>query len=133
MDVNIDNDELELRIRAAAEKQGLQPTEYVLRVLADHVSSSGSGIRLDEVETELLAQINMGLADSEWERYHELIKRRQNESLTDEEHQELLRVSDRLEKQNVRRIECVSKLAQRRGLPLAEVMLQLGIKSREVA
>jgi hypothetical protein len=64
-------------------------------------------------ETRLLQEIQQGLPEETWERYHELVARREAEELTDAEQIELVGLADTVEGWNVRRLELACKLAER--------------------
>jgi hypothetical protein len=83
--------------------------------------------RLDATESELLSRINQGLPDGLRERYAELIDRRRDESLTPEEHQELLRLTAEAERLEGDRLSALAELARLRGIPLRALMDDLGI------
>jgi hypothetical protein len=83
-----------------------------------------------ELEQQLLsAATEQGISSSEWEQYYALIAKRQAETLTPNEHQQLIATSDRLEKLNVQRVQALIKLAELRHQPLPELMESLGINS----
>ena len=50
-----------------------------------------------------------------------------SQTLTPDEHQELMELTDEVELWNARRIELVAELARRRGVSLATMMDQLGL------
>jgi hypothetical protein len=80
-------------------------------------------------EGELLAQISQGsLPPDQHRRYHELRRKLRAETISEEEHAELLRLSDEAEMRNARRIEALGRLAQLRRKSFPEVMDELGIK-----
>jgi hypothetical protein len=83
--------------------------------------------RLPSSESQLLARINDGLPDGLRARYTELIDRRGQELLTPEEHEELLRLTDEVERREVDRVTALTELAQSRGVPLSALMQLLGI------
>jgi hypothetical protein len=83
--------------------------------------------RLDAKESERLACINQGLPDELRGRYAELIARRRDESLTPEEHQELLRLTAEAERLEGERQSALVELARARGVPLRTLMDDLGI------
>jgi uncharacterized protein YnzC (UPF0291/DUF896 family) len=66
-------------------------------------------------------------------RFDELVAKRQDESLTTEEHQELLRLIEKVENMDVARIEAFAELAHLRGISVDELMDQLGIPVPECA
>lgn len=82
---------------------------------------------LSRKESELLARINQ-LPDLEKRRrIEELTDKMEYESITDEEHAELLRLSDEMESFSVDRLQAVIDLAKHRKVPPAELMKQLGL------
>ena len=82
---------------------------------------------LSKRETELLQKINRGFSTSVWQPYKQLVAKRDDETLTAEEHQQLIALSDQLEEMNVERMGYLVELAQLRGQPLQKVMDELGI------
>jgi hypothetical protein len=84
---------------------------------------------LSDEEAKLFDQINRGLPDAVWKRYHDLIARRRDETLTPEEHAELMQLSDEEEKRNAERLQALARLAQLRKKPLPALMEELGIKT----
>jgi hypothetical protein len=78
-------------------------------------------------ESDLLKEINLGVSTDTWAKYHTLIAKRQAETLTDEEQQQLIGISDRLEIANVRRMRALIELSDLRGQSLSTVMQELGI------
>lgn len=56
-----------------------------------------------------------------------LIAKRHAETLSPEEHEQLIQLSDRLEKLNVDRIQALIQLATLRNQPLTDLMQTLGI------
>jgi len=58
----------------------------------------------------------------------ELIAKRQSYTITEDELQELIRLTDESERLNVERMKHLLELAHLRGVTLDEVMEQLGIK-----
>jgi hypothetical protein len=106
----------------------LSPTEldqFVAEVLA--LRSRRGPARLGAVECELLARINRGLPEGLRGRYGELIARRRDESLTLDEHQELLRLTAEAERIEGERLSALAELARLRGVPLRTLMDDLGI------
>ncbi len=81
------------------------------------------------VEAELLEQVNIGLSQNTWERYHTLIAERQAETLTKAEQTELVIISEQIEQANVRRIQALINLSEHRGVSLETLMANLGIET----
>jgi hypothetical protein len=120
--------ELEERLRQRAERAGLAPDGYVLKLLEEQI---GNGQKLPShlppEESRLLQEINRGLPTETWERYDALKKKRDAATLTPAEYQELLRLTDEVELWNSRRLELVLALAQLRQVPLRAMMDALGL------
>jgi hypothetical protein len=82
---------------------------------------------LPQPEAELLHQINRGLPEATQHRYDELRAKRHAETLTPEEHQELLSLVDSVEQADADRLQHLIELSQLRQVPLPNLMHQLGI------
>lgn len=78
-------------------------------------------------EAELLQMINQGVSIEIQERYDELIGKRKNETLTSEEHKELLQLTGEIERQDAKRVEYLAELARIRKTSLRDLMAQLDI------
>ncbi len=79
-------------------------------------------------ESELLVRINQGVPPDLHRHYQALAEKRDAETLTETEYQELLELSDRIEILAAQRVEALAKLAQLRQVSLLQVMADLGIK-----
>lgn len=120
--------ELETRLREEAERDGVQADVWALGALQQRLARpNGDAVRLSERETHLLQQINEGLPDSTWQRYHDLLEKRRAETLSSAEQQELIAISDQIEAADARRAENLAELSRLRGVPLRELIQQLGI------
>ena len=73
-------------------------------------------------------KINTGLPAEVRQRYQELIGKRREERLTQNEYAELLRLTDEAEKGQAERLEALVELSRLRNVPLPELMQTLGIK-----
>src|SRR5947209_777380 len=73
--------------------------------LQRHASPDAPPSCCSPAETHLLQQLQQGLPEEIWQRYHELVGRRETEELTDAEQAELVRRADDVEGWNVRRLE----------------------------
>ena len=128
--ISIDiNPELESQLREQAAKQGVKANEYVVQVLQDFFRNQQKPTApfLPDQESRLLEQINSGLPEEFWRRYHELTDKRRAETLTSSEHSELISLSDRVEALNARRIESLAELARLRKTTLRALAHELGI------
>lgn len=83
---------------------------------------------LPQAETELLLKINQGLPAQRQQRFNELVAKRQTETLTPEEHQELLQLTDDIETSDAQRMHYLTELARLRGVSLTALMKDLGIR-----
>src|SRR5262249_24987091 len=79
-------------------------------------------------EGELLRRINRGLATTERARLSELIRRRDAETITPTQLQELIGMTDRLEELQADRLAALAELATLRGITFDQVISQLGIQ-----
>jgi hypothetical protein len=79
-------------------------------------------------ETALLAAINRALPAEIGARLSELQGKSEEEALSEDEHAELLALVAKVQVLNVERLEKLTRLAGLRGVPLAELMDQLGIQ-----
>jgi hypothetical protein len=86
--------------------------------------------RLDRAQSRLLAIINRGFAESWWRRYQRLTAKRDAEALTDVEHRELLRLTQRAENRETKRVDALLKLARLRNQSLDQLMKDLGIPAQ---
>jgi hypothetical protein len=87
---------------------------------------------LSETETALLQKINRGLSPSIDRRYRALVAKRRAETLSSEEHAELLQLNSEVEKWQAERVRHLIELASIRGRSLSELMDDLGIEAPPV-
>jgi len=80
-------------------------------------------------ETRLLMQINQGIPADLHQRYHTLAEKRDTETLTSEEYEELLQLSDHIEHLTAQRLEALVNLSTLRQVTLPQLMDDLGIQS----
>ncbi len=86
--------------------------------------------RLSDTESELLMKINEGVPYTVQNRYDELIAKRNERTLTDQEYSELLRLTHQVELLDARRLEYLTELARIRNKPFTLLMDELGITRR---
>jgi thymidylate kinase len=118
--------ELEQKLLNEAAKEGIEPDCYIVNALQEHLQSQH--MLEKKTESDLLEQINIGFSAETWAKYHNLIAKRHAETLSPEEHEDLIQLSDRLEKLNVTRIQALIQLANLREQPLSDLMQNLGIR-----
>jgi hypothetical protein len=81
----------------------------------------------------LAIDLTLGFSESEWQRYYQLVRLRQEESLTEAQHLELINLTDRLEHANNRRLKALIALAKTRNVTLEQVMADMGITTPDVS
>ena len=113
-------------IEAAGQLSQPELEQFVAQVLA--LQARRKAPSLSQEETALLMRINSGLPAEVRRRYQELIDKRREERLTQNEYEELLRLTDTAEKRQAERLEAMVELARLRNVPLPELMQTLGIK-----
>ena len=123
--------ELETQIRQKAKQANLDISTFVMSVLRNYMEQNQAHedpYRLSKIESDLLQKINIGFSQEEWERYHELVEKKHDVTITPDELAELIEFSDKLEEVNVRRISYLSELARYRQTTVRAIMQELGIK-----
>ena len=124
--------ELEHQLQQAAAQAGLTPGAYIVQTLRERLTplqpSHTQTQRLSAAEARLLMEINQSLAGIAWPRYHALIAKRQAETLTPDEQQELITLSDQIEAANMQRVEALAELARLRNTTLNALIQDLGLK-----
>jgi hypothetical protein len=77
---------------------------------------------LSRQEAELLQKINQAIPAALWPSYKKLVAKRDENSLTEAEHEALLRLSDQIERLHAERIGYLVELAQLRNVSLTDLM-----------
>ena len=122
--------ELETRLRDEAAKEGLAPDRFILSAVEERLRqrhSEQNVPHLSIAESELMRKINAGLSVETWQQYRELRAKCQAETLTPEEHQILIKLSDQVEMDYAQRLGFVLELSRLHGISLEEQMKALGI------
>jgi hypothetical protein len=126
--INIQADvSVDVLVKAAEQLSETELRQFTSQVLALNAKRTAPSVTQEEAE--LLLHINGRLPDDVQRYYNELIAKRDAETLGDEEHEELLRLTKQVEAFDVARVEALSKLASRRGMTLSALMRQLEIAS----
>lgn len=84
---------------------------------------------LSAAETELLLVINEGIPPDLHQQYQILVKKKNSETITNEEYKVLLDLSDRIEVLAAQRAEALLKLAELRQVNLMQLMDDLEIQA----
>ena len=83
---------------------------------------------LSKDESNLLLQINQGLSLDAQKHFDTLIAKRQAETITPDELQELITLTDQIEESDAERAANIAKLAQIRGVSFSDTMEELAIR-----
>jgi hypothetical protein len=100
--------------------------QFIDKVIALQAQRRAPNLSKDE--TELLQQINHGLPADVRQRYDALNAKLHDETITPQEHEELLALIDRIELADAERMQRLVALAQLRGVSVDTLMEQLGIR-----
>ena len=120
--IQVDTEQL---LHAALQLPRSELDQFVTRLLVLRIQHDTP--RLTQGEAELLLKINEDLPLAVQQRLDELISKRQTQSLTPAEHQELIHLTEQSEKVDADRMQHLLGLAALRNVSLDEVMRQLGI------
>jgi len=121
--LDVDTEQL---FRAASQLPRSELQQFVTRLLALRIPSDTP--RLGDNEAALLLKINAALPPATQQRLDELIIKRQTQSLTSAEQQELILLTEQSEQLDADRLQHLLALATLRQVSLDEVMRQLGIR-----
>lgn len=125
VEVQLSSEEL---LKAVEQLSLLDLEQFISQVL--QLAAQRKASSLTQAEAELLLKINQGIPSDTQKYYDELIAKREAETLTTEEHKELLYLTELLEKLQARRIEYMAELARLRGNSLTTLMENLGIQTQ---
>jgi hypothetical protein len=121
--IEIDLDEVLQGLARLGAKELEQFVEKAIALQAQRRAPS-----LPKNQTELLQQINRGLPADIRQRYDTLNAKLHDQTITPQEHEELLTLIDRLELADAERMQRLVALAQIRGVSVDTLMEQLGIR-----
>lgn len=119
-------DELLQGVESLPLKELEQFIQHVLIMRAQRSANS-----LSTQESDLLECINHPVPILQQQRYDLLSKQQRQNSLSEDEHKELLNLIDQIEKFDLQRLQYLSKLAKLRKVSLDTVMQDLGIKAAD--
>jgi len=123
IEANLSSEHLLNAARQMSRRELSQFIEQVLALRARHEAPAPPA-----AESELLLKINQPVPADLQRRYEELIARRDERTLSPEEHQELLRLTDQVELLEAERVRHLIELARLRNVSLDEQMRQLGME-----
>jgi hypothetical protein len=116
-------------LRAIAELDEPELDDLFQQVL--HLRSQRQVPSIDRTENDLLLTINQTLTFSRQNRFDQLVAKRQADTITDEELEELIELTDQAEQLNADRVMALAQLAKARNQSLKQVMQTLGITTPE--
>lgn len=125
LEVHLSSEEL---LKAVEQLSQPDFEQFVSQVIALQAQRKASN--LPQAEAELLLKINQGIPSDTQKYYEELIGKRDAETLTSEEHIELLNLTQQIEKLQAKRIEYLSELARLRVISLTALMENLGSQTQ---
>lgn len=117
--------ELEAWLEEEAAREGVTPGEAVARALEAQRAAKQTPTRLSDAE--LTERIRHSFSQEFWSRYRPLYRKLWNETITEEERREFIRLNDQVEAKTVVRTELLIELSRRRGQTLPQTMQELGI------
>lgn len=113
-------------LKAVEQLSNSEIEEFMQNIIAFRAKQIGNN--LSEKETELLLGINHVLKKDLQQRYQLLIKKRQNEELTNNEYKELLNLTELVEKHQAQRLVFLVELANLRGCSIEKLIDDLEIR-----
>jgi hypothetical protein len=112
-------------LRAVERLPANELASFVAQVVA--LRAQREAPHLSQSETRLLLQINQGLPAQTQRRFDELVAKRQAETITPEEMEELIQITDQIEQRDAQRLVALVELAHLRGTTLDALLATLGI------
>lgn len=125
VEIQLSSDELLNAIKQLNKTELEQLLSQILALIAQKKAFS-----LPQNEADLLLKINQSIPSDIQNFYDELILKRDAENLTNDEHRELLKLTEQIEKLQAQRIESLADLARVRGITLTTLMENLGIQTQ---
>ena len=114
-------------LRAVEQLPAQDLDAFVAQVIA--LRAQRNAPHLAQEETALLGHINAPLALDLQRRFDELIARRQAETITSDELQELIQITNQIEHHDTQRLAALADLARLRQMTLPALMDLLGIRA----
>ena len=123
--------EMERQLRQEAAVKGIAPEAWVQEIIARHQRRVPRWAILTPEEQAGMEALNAELPAAFWKRFRVFSDR--SEELSEEERQEFISLIAQTEAWNVRRLEYLESLAQRRGRHFPALMKALGIRHHPLA
>jgi hypothetical protein len=125
LNANLSSEDL---LKAVSQLDTPELDTFAARVL--EIRAHRLAILLPDEEDRLIQEIKRGIPPDVQARFDTLIAKRHQRALGEDEYQELLNLTHRIEQHDAVRLEHIAALAQLRGKTLKEVMDQLGLKPK---
>lgn len=126
--IEVSTDQL---LRAVEQLPQQELDAFVAQVIA--LRAQRNAPHLSQEETTLLRQINARLAPDLQLRFNELLAKRQAETITPDELQELFQITDQIEQHDAQRLAALNDLARLRQMTTPALMDLLGIQAPDYA
>jgi hypothetical protein len=114
-------------LRAVEQLPAQELDAFVAQVIA--LRAQRNAPHLNQEETILLRQINARLAPDLQRQFDELVAKRQSETITPDELQELIGITDQIEHHDAQRLAALNNLARLRQMTTPALMDLLGIRA----
>lgn len=112
-------------LQAAQQLSAAELQQFVQEILS--ISAKRKAPNLTDQESELLLKINQGIDQETNEKYNILLQKRNLEILTEQEYQDLLKLTHQIETYQAQRLTYLAELAKLRKISLGDLVEQLGI------
>ncbi|MBD2453341.1 STAS/SEC14 domain-containing protein [Nostoc sp. FACHB-87] len=122
VEVQLSSEEL---LKAVEQLNLSELEQFVAQVIV--LQAQRKATKLPQAEAELLLKINQGIPVNLHRDYQELIAKRDDEILSEDEYQKLLQLTEEIEKIQAQRLENLAELASLRGISLNTLMENLDI------
>lgn len=130
--VQVDADlSLDQLLQAVEQLSRPELDEFVPRIVA--LRAKREAPSLSKAETALLININQGASAGDLARYETLVAKRDEETLSPQEHAELLHLTQQFEALQASRVGYLAQLAAIRSIPLTQLVDDLGIRTPDYA
>ncbi len=121
---NLSFDEILRNVSSLDTKEIVQFMHEISRIVAQR-----KGNTLSQRESELLETINKSIPSKLQFQYDTLALKLNNETISDEEHKQLLQVIAKLEQKKAKKLEYMMELARLRNITLKELSHQLQMQN----
>ena len=121
--------QIESQVREVAQAEGVEVSALISIAAQAYLRQHDPARPV--TETDLLARINRtGLPEAFWDRYRTLAAKRQAETLTRKEQQELIGLSNQMEARRVERLRHLVTLAEMRQTSVDALIDELGLRPK---